>query len=62
MVIQEQIDGLGNFHAPPPVFGIISLILIDRGYHNILSKIDKFLSWQDNRFCSPPLEDKFHEN
>jgi hypothetical protein len=37
------------------------LILIDRGYHNILSKIDKFLSWQDNRFCSPPLEDKFHE-
>jgi hypothetical protein len=50
MVIQEQIDGLGSLHAPPPVFGIISVILIDRGYHNILRKIDKFLSWQVTRY------------
>jgi hypothetical protein len=29
VVIQEQVDGLGNFHAPPPVFDGIMLMLID---------------------------------
>jgi hypothetical protein len=46
VVIQEKVDGLGNFHAPPPVFDGIMLMLIDREYHNFLRKSDKFLSWQ----------------
>jgi hypothetical protein len=49
VVIQEQVDGLGNFHAPPPVFNGIMLMLIYGEYHNILSKSDKFLVWQDIR-------------
>jgi hypothetical protein len=46
VVIQEKVDGLGNFHAPPPVFDGIMLMLIDREYHNFLRKSDKFLAWQ----------------
>jgi hypothetical protein len=46
VVIQEKVDGLGNFHASPPVFDGIMLMLIYRGYHNFLRKFDKFLSWQ----------------
>jgi hypothetical protein len=42
VVIQEQVDGLGNFHAPPPVFDGIRLMLIDRGYHKFIKNIDKF--------------------
>jgi len=59
LVIQEQVDGLGNFHAPPPVFDGIMLMLIDRGYHNFLSKFDKFLSWQVMRtFARAGLADQ----
>ena len=43
MVIQEQVDGLGNFHAPPPLFDGIMLMLIYREYHKFLRKSDKFL-------------------
>jgi len=46
VVIQKQVDGLGNFHAPPPVFDSIMLMLIYKRYHNFLRKFDKFLSWQ----------------
>ena len=46
MVIQEKVDGLGNFHAPPPVFDCIMMMLICREYHNFLREFDKFLSWQ----------------
>jgi hypothetical protein len=46
VVIQKQVDGLGNVHAPPPVFDGIMLMLIYRGYHKFLRKFDKFLSWQ----------------
>jgi hypothetical protein len=42
VVIQEKVDGLGNFHAPPPVFDGIMLMLIYREYHNFLWKFDKF--------------------
>ena len=54
VVIQKQVDGLGNFHASPPIFDVISLMLIGRTYHNFLSKLDKFLSWQDTRYS--PLD------
>ena len=37
MVIQEQVDGLGNFHVPPPVFDGISSVLMYRPYHKFLS-------------------------
>jgi hypothetical protein len=47
VIIQKQVDGFGNFHAPPPVFDGIMLMLIFRAYHNFLRKFDKFLSWQD---------------
>jgi hypothetical protein len=46
LVIQEQVDGLGNFHAPPPLFDGIMLMLIYREYHKFLRKSDKFLTWQ----------------
>jgi hypothetical protein len=46
LVIQEQVDGLGNFHAPPPLFDGIMLMLIYREYHKFLRKSAKFLSWQ----------------
>jgi hypothetical protein len=49
VVIQEKVDGLGNFHAPPPVFDSIMLMLIYKGYHNFFRKFDKFLSWQVNQ-------------
>jgi hypothetical protein len=42
LVIQEQVDGLGNFHAPPPVFDGIMLMLIYREYHKFLRKFHKF--------------------
>jgi hypothetical protein len=28
VIIQKQVDGLGNFHAPPPVFDGIMLMLM----------------------------------
>jgi len=43
VVIQEQVDGLGYFHAPPPVFDGIMLMLMNRRYHNFLRNSDEFL-------------------
>jgi hypothetical protein len=56
VVIQEKVDGLGNFHAPPPVFDGIMLMLIDRGYHNYLSEFDKFCGHGKQSAPSPTLD------
>jgi hypothetical protein len=48
LVIQEQVDGLGNFHAPPPLFDGIMLMLIYREYPKYLGYPISFLSWQVN--------------
>jgi hypothetical protein len=53
VIIQKQVDGLGNFHAPPPVFDGIMLMLIYRRYHNFFRKFNKFLSWQAVRLHKP---------
>jgi hypothetical protein len=45
VIIQEQIDGLGNLHAPPPVFDGISEMLIYRENYNFMSNLAKFLPW-----------------
>ena len=32
VIIQKQVDGLGNFHDPPPGFDGIMLMLIYKAY------------------------------
>ena len=46
VIIQKQVDGLGNFHDPPPGFDGIMLMLIYKAYHNFLSMFDKLQSWR----------------
>jgi hypothetical protein len=60
VVIQEQVDGLGNFQAPSPVFDIIRLMLIYRGYHNFIMNFDKFLSRQGSKNSENTKKSRHH--
>ena len=51
VVIQKQVDRLGNFHDPSPVFDGIMLMLTYKAYHNFLRIFNKLWSWQTSRYC-----------
>jgi hypothetical protein len=46
VIIQKQVDGLGNFHDPPPGFDGIMLMLIYKAYIQLFGIFEKFSLWQ----------------